>query len=128
MVYLSFLNDYFMQVTRCFPSVPPGWKAYEEVTGPDDWEVRLAEGALTFPGSVQEAIDTALRPVIQSVTETATFLNALKQEVADIASSLRQLTARQDITTADLHQQKDEMNQCNARIDKMEDLEDTETL
>ncbi|MGH0119902.1 UNVERIFIED_CONTAM: hypothetical protein FKN15_059830 [Acipenser sinensis] len=96
-------------------------KAYEEVTGPNDWDVCLAEVIRTFHGSVQEAIDAALRPVIRNVTETATILHALKQEVFDIVSFMKQLTARQDITRADLQQQKDEINQCNARIDAMQD-------
>ncbi|MGH0177478.1 UNVERIFIED_CONTAM: hypothetical protein FKN15_075284 [Acipenser sinensis] len=96
-------------------------KGMKRSLGPDDWDVRLAEVAHTFRGSVQEAIDVALWPVIQSVTETATILDAVKQEVVDIASSMKQLTARQDITRADLRQQKDEINQCNPRIDAMQD-------
>ncbi|RXN00122.1 LINE-1 type transposase domain-containing protein 1 [Acipenser ruthenus] len=89
--------------------------------GTDDWDVRLAEVARTFHGSVQEAIDAALQPVNRNVTETATILNALKQEVFDIASSMKQITARQDITRADLRQQKDKINQCNACTDAMQD-------
>ncbi|RXM96267.1 LINE-1 type transposase domain-containing protein 1 [Acipenser ruthenus] len=55
-----------------------------------------------------------------------------KNEVTDIASSVKKLTARQDNTRADLRQQKGEINQCNARIDamqdKMADLEDRNRL
>ncbi|MGH0135534.1 UNVERIFIED_CONTAM: hypothetical protein FKN15_023522 [Acipenser sinensis] len=95
-------------------------KHMKKSLGLDDWE-RLAEVARTFRVSVQEAIDTALRSVIQKVSQTATILKTLKQEVADIASSMRPLTARQDITRADLRQQKDEINQCNACIDDIHD-------
>ncbi|MGH0176450.1 UNVERIFIED_CONTAM: hypothetical protein FKN15_008300 [Acipenser sinensis] len=86
-------------------------KRMKRSLGPDDWDICLAE----------VAIDVALRPVIRSVTETATILNALKQEVFDIASSMKQLTARQDIIRADLRQQKDQINQCNTRIDSIQD-------
>ncbi|RXN01079.1 Myotrophin [Acipenser ruthenus] len=34
---------------------------------------------------------------------------------------MKELTARQDVTRADLRQQKDEINQCSAHIDAMQD-------
>ncbi|MGH0125203.1 UNVERIFIED_CONTAM: hypothetical protein FKN15_029542 [Acipenser sinensis] len=34
---------------------------------------------------------------------------------------MKQITARQDITRADLRQQKDKINRCNVRIDAMQD-------
>ncbi|MGH0146354.1 UNVERIFIED_CONTAM: hypothetical protein FKN15_007789 [Acipenser sinensis] len=55
--------------------------------GPKDWETRLAEVTLAFKGSVREAIDAALRPILKSMADITVFLNALKNEITDIVSS-----------------------------------------
>ncbi|RXM34544.1 hypothetical protein EOD39_14034 [Acipenser ruthenus] len=103
------------------PQSTPEGKHLKKSMGPEDWEMRLAEVTLAFKGSVQKAIDADLRPIFKSVADTTVVLNALKNEVTDIASSVKKLTARQDNTRAALRQQKGEINQCNARIDAMQD-------
>lgn len=92
-VYLAFLNGYFTQGTHCLPSNHTGGKMHEEVTGPR-WLGRITGFAACDSKHNQNSY---------------------------YPSSMKQLTARQDITRADLRQQTDEINRCNTCIDAMQD-------